>query len=67
MNMKEKCDERYENQLRELALNRFKTGNYKMCDDRARVITRKKMGINIFEIPIREAHLTTPLQGVVNS
>lgn len=39
--MKEKYDQRYEKQIKELADSRIKTGKYKMLDDRTRIITRK--------------------------
>ncbi|HEX8288270.1 MAG TPA: hypothetical protein VF556_09750 [Pyrinomonadaceae bacterium] len=38
--MKEKYNQRYENQIALLARDRVKTGNYKVFDFQARVITR---------------------------
>jgi hypothetical protein len=37
----ERYDPKYEHRIRELAENRLKTGNYKVFDSRARIITRR--------------------------
>lgn len=39
----EKYNEKYEKQLYELALNRIESGNYKVFDEDARVITRTEI------------------------
>jgi hypothetical protein len=38
--MPDQFNERYENQLRELAINRIQSGNFKVFDKDARIITR---------------------------
>lgn len=41
--MKEKYNPKYDHQIKELAENRIKSGQYKIFDHNARVITRKKI------------------------